>query len=125
KRKFVWTDSRGSTGFLICVHRFPSASKKKRNWLADGNRWAQIRTVAQVWRASRQREVSEALAIRNANGIDEGWHIRIGGVEQAGNFVLDFSYHIHDQEGRYSRHTAGHMALLTRSDAFLQLLLAN
>src|SRR6476620_7010210 len=41
-----------------------------------------IMAVALVWRASRQREVSQAMAIRDANGIDERRHIRIGGVEQ-------------------------------------------
>ena len=38
--------------------------------------------VGLVWRASRQSEVSKAMAIRDANGIDERRHIRIGGVEQ-------------------------------------------
>ncbi len=38
--------------------------------------------VALVWRALSQHEVTEAMAIRDPNGIDERRHVRIGGVEQ-------------------------------------------
>ncbi len=34
------------------------------------------------WRAFRQHQISEAMAIHSANGIDERRYVRIGGVEQ-------------------------------------------